>query len=162
MTALEDDDREALADLLMSDAVMFSDTMGRDYVYTEADAILAAGFRRPGPANSSEIDATGISPITDAQKHADELLAYVDYCLGLPMYQTVISEFGQGAVETLRMVKRTLTEGLHPDARDAVAPWLAPDADAKLAAWRAESPEDRATTFPSRGWRDYEAARNAS
>ena len=95
-------------------------------------------------------------------KHADELLAYVDYCLGLPMYQNAISDSGHGAVETLRMTKRTLAEGLHPDALAAVAPWLAPDADAKLAAWRAECPEDRASTFPSRGWRDYAAARDAS
>lgn len=112
------------------------------------ERMLTAGFHRQGP-------------ITDAQRHADELLLYVEYCLALPMYQNAISEFGQGAVETLRMVRRTLVDGLHDDARAAAAPRLAPDADARLAAWRAESPEDRVNTFPSRGWRDYAAARNA-
>lgn len=71
-----------------------------------ARALAATGFGRQGP-------------ITDAQKHADELLAYIDYCLGLPMYQNAISEFGQGVVEMLRMVRRTFAEGLHPDARTA-------------------------------------------
>ncbi|WP_194385348.1 hypothetical protein [Microbacterium luteum] len=56
---------------------------------------------------------------SDAQRYADDLLAYVDYCLGLPMYQNAISDYGEGVVETLRMVKRTLTNGLHPDARAA-------------------------------------------
>ena len=56
---------------------------------------------------------------SDAQRNADDLLAYVDYCLVLPMYQNAISDYGEGVVETLRMVKRTLTNGLHPDARAA-------------------------------------------
>lgn len=109
-----DDEREALAVIVKRVAQKFGGPSMAEFEndppirkhYATAEAVLAAGFRRQ-------------EPITDAQKHADELLSYVDYCLGLPMYQNTISDFGQGAVETLRMVKRTLTKGLHSDARAA-------------------------------------------
>lgn len=110
-----DDEREALARVIRENRSI-AKIMGDGYVSVMqagddeiADAILASDVwrnRRQGP-------------ITDAQRHADDLLWYVDYCLGLPMYQNAISEFGQGAVEALRMVKRTLADGLHPDAQAA-------------------------------------------
>lgn len=40
------DPRDELADILMSEEVMHSDGYGRDYALAEADAILAAGYRR--------------------------------------------------------------------------------------------------------------------
>lgn len=39
-------EREELADILMSDTVMRTSAMGRDYALVEADAVLAAGFRK--------------------------------------------------------------------------------------------------------------------
>jgi hypothetical protein len=48
----------------------------------------------------------------DEREH--ETVAWIDYCLSLPMYQNVISEYGQGAVETLTSVRKWLTEGIHP------------------------------------------------
>jgi len=51
--------RDELADILMSDAVMKADGFGRDYALAEADAILAAGYRKMelGEAAASFVDA---------------------------------------------------------------------------------------------------------
>ncbi len=67
------------------------------------EAVVAAGWRPP-------------TERTDAEKHADELLLWIDYCLSLPMYQNVISDYGQGVVEAYRAARKILTKGLHPDA----------------------------------------------
>jgi hypothetical protein len=47
--------RDELADILMSDALMFSDQhYGRDYALAEADAIFAAGYRKPRTITTAE------------------------------------------------------------------------------------------------------------
>jgi hypothetical protein len=53
--------------------------------------------------------------VSTEEARAAETLAWIDYCLSLPMYQNVISEYGQGAVETLQSVRKWLTEGINPD-----------------------------------------------
>lgn len=47
-----------------------------------------------------------------------ETIAYIDYTLGLPMFQNAISEYGRGVVETLGSIRSLLTGGMHPDMRE--------------------------------------------
>lgn len=61
------------------------------------------------------------------------------------------------ATEALWDVARRVDVRSARHVEDA-GPWLQPDAAEKLAAWRAEDPEARATMFPSREWRDFAAA----
>ena len=51
-------ERDELADLLMSDALNDVAYYGRDYALAEADAILAAGYRKPRTVTTvEELDA---------------------------------------------------------------------------------------------------------
>ncbi|MDQ5863093.1 MAG: hypothetical protein M3536_12615 [Actinomycetota bacterium] len=47
--------RDELVDILMADDLVFSDKhIGRDYALEEADAILAAGYRKPRTITTAE------------------------------------------------------------------------------------------------------------
>ena len=48
--------RDELADILMSEEVMKTDGYGRDYALAEADAILAAGYRRVNTRDEATVE----------------------------------------------------------------------------------------------------------
>ena len=100
------DEREALAKALnlAYDRVTGMGATDEQHL-PAADAILAAGYRKPEAAPSD--------PDSDVR-------AWIDKTLALPMYQNAISEYGQGVVETLRSVRKVLDGGMHPDTRAAL------------------------------------------
>lgn len=75
-------DRDELADILMSDTLFDSSLYGRDYALGEADAILAAGYRKPRTITTvEELDALALdSVILDA----DDMTLQLDYILNDP------------------------------------------------------------------------------
>ena len=78
----------------------------RHVVSDAADALEAQAKR------ITELEAGRQGPITDAQKHADDLLAYVDYCLGLPV--SLISTYspGKGSRPSFRTCSAWLSRAL--------------------------------------------------